>query len=356
MNVKEMQRRILKLIKMHGITLGDLSRKVDLSVGTLQHYSSELCVLKHPSADIIVALADFFQVPTDYILGRCELGENYEANIKELYEKSYETYLKRKKPNATTEDLVTCSESPLYDAGYPYNLIDCINRGLGEPIDVPFSDEQIACLEKVIDTELKEREAACIRLYFDNGLTLKAIGEEFNVTAERIRQLLAKALRKLRSPARVKLIKYGYEAAIELNKDILEANRIKAKLVLELKKTCNDIEYLEKVLCEVETDGLEKPVSVLEMGLSVRAVNAIVRYFIVGKDSVKKINSWVQADAINIFDVKRLALEEKLLDIRNLGKRTTIEIIHKLNEFGALSGEEIVKLSEMYPDAFNQQS
>ena len=37
--------------------------------------------------------------------------------------------------------------------------------------------------------------------------TLEEVGEEFNVTRERIRQIEAKALRKLRHPSRSKVLK-----------------------------------------------------------------------------------------------------------------------------------------------------
>ena len=44
---------------------------------------------------------------------------------------------------------------------------------------------------------------------FDDGFpkTLEQVGLEFNVTRERIRQIEAKALRKLRNPSRSKRLK-----------------------------------------------------------------------------------------------------------------------------------------------------
>ena len=58
---------------------------------------------------------------------------------------------------------------------------------------------------------LSEREAKVLRLRFglDNGRarTLEEVGKEFDVTRERIRQIEAKALRKLRHPSRSKKLK-----------------------------------------------------------------------------------------------------------------------------------------------------
>ena len=65
-------------------------------------------------------------------------------------------------------------------------------------------------LSEVLDT-LTEREEKVLRLRF--GLvdcrprTLEEVGKEFNVTRERIRQIEAKALRKLRHPSRSKKLK-----------------------------------------------------------------------------------------------------------------------------------------------------
>lgn len=58
---------------------------------------------------------------------------------------------------------------------------------------------------------LTEREQKVLRLRFglDDGRprTLEEVGKQFNVTRERIRQIEAKALRKLRHPSRSKKLK-----------------------------------------------------------------------------------------------------------------------------------------------------
>ena len=60
-------------------------------------------------------------------------------------------------------------------------------------------------LDEVLDT-LTEREQKVLRLRFGmndgRARTLEEVGKEFNVTRERIRQIEAKALRKLRHPSR----------------------------------------------------------------------------------------------------------------------------------------------------------
>ena len=58
---------------------------------------------------------------------------------------------------------------------------------------------------------LPEREAEVLRLYFglnvDHSLTLEEIGERFNLTRERVRQIKEKAIRRLRNTTRSKNLK-----------------------------------------------------------------------------------------------------------------------------------------------------
>ncbi len=65
-------------------------------------------------------------------------------------------------------------------------------------------------LDEVLDT-LTERERQVIRLRFglDDGRarTLEEVGREFHVTRERIRQIEAKALRKLRQPSKSRILR-----------------------------------------------------------------------------------------------------------------------------------------------------
>ena len=78
----------------------------------------------------------------------------------------------------------------------------------------PEQNVESVMLREHIDTllgDLKERERQVIVLRFglEDGhpRTLEEVGKEFNVTRERIRQIEAKALRKLRNPVRSKRIR-----------------------------------------------------------------------------------------------------------------------------------------------------
>ena len=84
------------------------------------------------------------------------------------------------------------------------------DRATLPPADVASQELLKAQLNKIL-SELTDRERKVILLRFglDDGRarTLEEVGKEFNVTRERIRQIEAKALRKLRHPSRSRKLK-----------------------------------------------------------------------------------------------------------------------------------------------------
>ena len=81
-------------------------------------------------------------------------------------------------------------------------------------IQVPADAVDSAMLREQIGQVLhtlteRERQVLCMRfgLLDGEGRTLEEVGKKFNVTRERIRQIEAKALRKLRHPSRSRRLK-----------------------------------------------------------------------------------------------------------------------------------------------------
>ena len=88
---------------------------------------------------------------------------------------------------------------------------DCIEDGsLPLPADVATAESLKAVVEQVL-AGLSPREAKVLRMRFGIGMntdhTLEEVGRQFDVTRERIRQIEAKALRKLRHPSRSEPLK-----------------------------------------------------------------------------------------------------------------------------------------------------
>ena len=79
------------------------------------------------------------------------------------------------------------------------------DENIKAPFDIATSADLKRSIMEILDT-LTEREAKVLKMRFGIGMstdhTLQEIGIQFNVTRERIRQIEAKALRKLRHPAR----------------------------------------------------------------------------------------------------------------------------------------------------------
>ena len=78
------------------------------------------------------------------------------------------------------------------------------------PADSLLSANLVKCMGEVLST-LSPREEKILRMRFgigtDTDYTLEEVGAHFNVTRERVRQIEAKAIRKLRHPKRNKFIK-----------------------------------------------------------------------------------------------------------------------------------------------------
>jgi RNA polymerase primary sigma factor len=91
------------------------------------------------------------------------------------------------------------------------SLLDVIENDHQPPPDSDLIDESLKIeIESSLAT-LTKREAEILRLYFGLGqehpLTLEEIGERFNLTRERIRQIKEKALRRLRHVSRSKALR-----------------------------------------------------------------------------------------------------------------------------------------------------
>ena len=86
-----------------------------------------------------------------------------------------------------------------------------VDKDNQSPYDYANEAMQRQRIDEVLD-QLTDKEARIIRLRYGIGEdnrthTLEEVGKEFNVTRERIRQIEAKALKKLRHPSRAKLLK-----------------------------------------------------------------------------------------------------------------------------------------------------
>ncbi len=102
-------------------------------------------------------------------------------------------------------------DTPFRNNNEDNNLLDVIEN---QHQPAPDANLMTNSLEIEIDralATLSKREAEIVRLYFGLGvetpLTLEEIGERFNLTRERIRQIKEKALGRLRHASRSKALR-----------------------------------------------------------------------------------------------------------------------------------------------------
>lgn len=138
------------------------------------------------------------------------------VNLEELYSllsKSYSYTEKNKRKNISSPDQkAKRARSNTYNKlEYPINLL-CRAYAMNEQ-DVR-NIEGLATINESLNyvlNTLQPKEKDILLMYFEADLSMAEIGREYEVTTERIRQLLAKAMRKLRHPSRYNIIVYGIE-------------------------------------------------------------------------------------------------------------------------------------------------
>ena len=101
-------------------------------------------------------------------------------------------------------------DAPLVE-GEDSNLYDVLNTGESpNPDDDLMQDSLRTEIERSLAT-LTPREGDVVRLYFGLGgqhpMTLEEIGEKFDLTRERVRQIKEKAIRRLKHTSRSKILK-----------------------------------------------------------------------------------------------------------------------------------------------------
>lgn len=101
-------------------------------------------------------------------------------------------------------------DAPLVE-GEDSNLYDVLKSGESPNPDRELMNESLRIeIERALQT-LTPREADVIRLYFGLGgqhtMTLEEIGETFDLTRERVRQIKEKAIRRLKHTSRSKILK-----------------------------------------------------------------------------------------------------------------------------------------------------
>lgn len=260
-----------------GLSKAELARKMNVSPATLQHHINS-------GRMTIETLAVYAEA-----LG-CTIADIVDGSVDLT---AFES----------TKDLKDC---------YPFNLAtavmgvetDCISKtGLDMALD-----------------ELTERERTVLKERFVNKMTLETCARIHGVTRERIRQVEAKALRKLRHPrlsVMFRLAPYSYTKQVEQEN---------GKLRLECATLYQHLEEKNKriqELTQAEQKEATRAVRVPEDDLTIEDLELSVRSF----------NCLLRAGLRSVSDLRRISLSD-LRRVRNLGRKSFDEIVAKLKEIG----------------------
>lgn len=127
-----------------------------------------------------------------------ELANALEMDVEELSD----VMLMNGKPMSMDAPFSQNDENSLHDV--------LVNDELPSPDEELMTESLKAEIKSALDV-LNEREKEVLKLYFgidtEQALTLEEIGEKFNLTRERVRQIKEKAIRKLRHNSRSKNLK-----------------------------------------------------------------------------------------------------------------------------------------------------
>lgn len=328
--------RLRRLIDISGCSDRSVAKAADIAQDSMNAYMTGKT---KPAIRALIKFAKLFAVPVDYLLGLCNeeqtelIFRDYKRVYQELRRTEYETLLLRHDRNR----LIPSG----FEAPYPYNLVDDI---FGTPTDWILTDDQVSGLNGAIQS-LNPREQEVLKYRYEDGLTLDEAGLKFDVGRERVRQIQAKALRKLRHPSRSKQILYGTQGYQELQEMYhtmnklyyreKELNQKEERLRLweqALTERTQNPEILQSVEAEWDSiESAEKLKAVLdeelvieELDLSCRAFNCLKR---------SKINT--------LGELVKAYQTGTIIQIQNLGVKTATEIATKVK---AKTGIDVLQL------------
>ena len=241
-----------------------------------------------------VSMCSYFReekMPIDILEEVCRF---LEVNVKDVTDKQYE-----EAKNGT----ITRTHPPALIECYPANVLAA---ALGLDKDDPESNVVLAGfnLRPMYELDfLTERERRVISYRFYDRMTLDEVGQVFNVGKERIRQVEAKALRKIRG-RKAKMMVYS--------KDDVYDNVKKA------------LDEIKAVIGGGEVTLSTQSADICTLDLSVRAYNCLHRA------GITTIQELIAFDKNQPDEHKKGHYNRTWLGIRNMGRNTLKEVHDKV--------------------------
>ncbi|PKL82524.1 MAG: RNA polymerase subunit sigma [Ignavibacteriae bacterium HGW-Ignavibacteriae-3] len=216
---------VAKQYQNQGLSLGDLINEGNLGLIKAARRFDETRGFKFISyavwwirQSILQALAEqsrIVRLPLNRVGALNKIGKAY-SNLEQEYEREPSPHELAQELdmdiNEVSDTLKISGRAVSMDApfaqGEENRLLDLLeNDEQPSPDHTLMSESLRREIERALST-LSEREAEVVKLYFglnkEHSLTLEEIGEKFNLTRERVRQIKEKAIRRLRHASRSK--------------------------------------------------------------------------------------------------------------------------------------------------------
>lgn len=219
---------VAKQYQNQGLSLGDLINEGNLGLIKAARRFDETRGFKFISyavwwirQSILQALAEqsrIVRLPLNRVGALNKIGKTY-SNLKQEFERepSAEEIAEALEMDVDeiSNTMKIYGKQVSVDAPFSFgdenSLLDVIENDELPAPDTELISESLKAEIKGILAILPEREAEVIKLYFglsgENPLTLEEIGDKFNLTRERVRQIKEKAIRRLRHNSKSKILK-----------------------------------------------------------------------------------------------------------------------------------------------------
>lgn len=201
---------------------------------------------------------------------------------------------------------------------FPYNLLEDARIKLED-----ISEQMVEDVPDMIQ-ELTPREEECLTKRYLDHMTLEEIAQDYNLTRERVRQIICKALARIRH----KLLRKEKEQLINFQKEEIEKSiknqeetlaKQRQELIDEFKRTGVFDEKMEIAFGKprIAAPGSLSGLDLEELELSVRSYNCLRR-----------------AGITTVTELLKLRYPQDYMRIRNLGKKSMLEIVDNLRKKG----------------------
>lgn len=208
---------------------------------------------------------------------------------------------------------------------WPFNIYKAVTTD-DEATEESLPEDYRGALEYVLISTITDREEQVLRYRYQMGLTYRAIGEEFDLHSERIRQIHDKAIRKLRHPARLMFLRYGVTGRME-----------------QYRESCRELFYNQGYQEGFRNGGLEGQAPLLSNPYQQQDDDSIIPIEDASVEildlSVRLNNCLRRANIRNVgqlMDHSRVSLRK----IRNLGRVSLMELEIKLEKYNLELREE----------------